>query len=89
MTVCKHVYYGGHVQGVGFRYTTRGLAEGFPVTGYVRNLPGGDVEVVVQGESDHVEAFLAALAGRMADYIDKTTVQDAQPGSYRDFSIRY
>lgn len=89
MIVCKHVYYGGHVQGVGFRYTTRGLAEGFPVTGYVRNLPGGDVEVVVQGESDQVEAFLASLARHMADYIDRTSVQDEQPGTYHDFSIRH
>lgn len=89
MIVCKHVYYAGHVQGVGFRYTTRRLAEGFPVIGYVRNLPGGDVELVAQGETAAVDAFLTALGRQMADYIDNTTIQDEPPGSFDDFSIRY
>lgn len=89
MIVCKHVYYFGRVQGVGFRYTTRGLAAGFLVAGYVRNLPQGDVEVVVQGEADQVDAFLASLARRMVDYIENTTVHDATPGNFSGFSIRH
>lgn len=89
MNVCKHVHYTGHVQGVGFRYTTQRLAEGFPVTGYVQNLPSGDVELVVQGKAEPVEKFLAALSQKMAGYIVNTTIQDEAPGSFTDFSIRY
>lgn len=89
MNVCKRVHYSGHVQGVGFRYTTSRLAEGLPVTGYVRNLPNGEVELVVQGEAEPVERFLAALSDKMAGYVDKTTIQDEAPGSFSDFSIRH
>jgi acylphosphatase len=89
MPICKRVTYTGRVQGVGFRYTAQGLAEGFPITGYVRNLSNGNVELVAQGEADQVEAFLGALAKRMANYIRKTTVVDESPENYQGFEIRY
>ena len=89
MAVCKHAIYSGRVQGVGFRYTTERLAERFPVTGYVRNLPNGDVEVVAEGQPQQVEAFLAAVAERMANYIAQSRVQDEMPGGYQEFTVRY
>jgi len=88
MTVCKRVLYSGRVQGVGFRYTAHSLAAGHPVAGYVRNLPSGEVELVVEGEDNAVEAFLAAVARRMAGYISSTTVQDIAPTGQRGFQIR-
>ncbi len=87
-TVGKRVLYSGHVQGVGFRYTAQSLASGYPVAGYVRNLPSGEVELVAEGEENAVEAFLAAVAQRMAGYISETTVQDAAPTAQRGFRIR-
>ena len=59
MTVCKRVLYSGRVQGVGFRYTAHGLAQGYDVAGYVRNLPGGEVVLVnhVSAESGPRAAF--------------------------------
>src|SRR5262245_5170422 len=75
MTVCKLVRYSGHVQGVGFRYATQRLAEGLPVAGYVRNLPDGDVEVVVEGDAEQVDALLTALGRQMAGYIAQCTQQ--------------
>jgi acylphosphatase len=87
--VCKRVLYSGRVQGVGFRYTTQGLAASHPVAGYVRNLPTGAVELVAEGEADDVEMFLAAVARRMASYIRDTTVQDAAPSGQRGFHIRH
>jgi acylphosphatase len=89
MTVCKHVRYTGRVQGVGFRYTVQGLAEQFPVAGYVRNLPDGSVEVVAEGSADQVEAFLAAIDQRMAAYIRKRVVSDEAPGGHEGFRIRF
>lgn len=88
-TVCKHVLYSGRVQGVGFRYTAQALAGGYPIAGYVRNLPNGEVELVAEGEDSVVEAFLAAVAQRMAAYIRNTTVQDAAPSGQRGFQIRH
>ena len=42
-------HFSGRVQGVGFRYLTRQLAQGFAVTGQVRNLPDGQVQVIAEG----------------------------------------
>ena len=88
-TVCKRVIYSGHVQGVGFRYTAQGLARGFPVTGYVRNLPSGEVELVAEGEPAQVEAFLAAVARQMAGYITHTSVREEPPSGFAEFRIRH
>jgi acylphosphatase len=89
MTICRHVRYTGRVQGVGFRYTAQWLAERFPVGGYVRNLPDGSVELVAQGEAEQVDAFLAAVAERMAGYIERTEVREETPGGYHGFRIRH
>lgn len=55
------ILYSGHVQGVGFRYTVRRVAEGFEVVGWVRNLPDGRVELVAEGEPAELEAFRQAI----------------------------
>lgn len=89
MTTCKHVTYSGHVQGVGFRYTAQRLAARYPVAGYVRNLAGGDVELVAEGPADEVEAFLGAVAERLADYIEHTTVKDETPAGHQGFQVRH
>ena len=47
-----HILYEGRVQGVGFRYTTKSVANGFEVTGTVRNLTDGRVELVAEGERE-------------------------------------
>src|SRR5687768_8221770 len=51
------IFYSGRVQGVGFRYTAKMLARGFEVTGTVRNLLDGRVELVAEGAREELEAF--------------------------------
>ncbi len=87
MTTCKHVYYSGRVQGVGFRYTAQRLAEQYPVAGYVRNLGNGDVELLAEGPADEVQAFLDAVARHMAPYIRRTAVHDEAPAGHQGFRI--
>jgi acylphosphatase len=53
--------YSGHVQGVGFRYSVKTLTTGYEVTGTVRNLPDGRVELAAEGTRDELEAFLVAI----------------------------
>jgi acylphosphatase len=87
----KLVYYEGRVQGVGFRFTTKQLARGFEVTGWVRNLADGRVELCAVGEPVEVAAFLreleeeSALAGniRGAERSDVPV-----PDGLRGFTIR-
>jgi acylphosphatase len=75
------IFYSGHVQGVGFRYTTKTVAAGFEVTGTVRNLPDGRVELIAEGTHAELEAFCAAirdagLSGLIRD--ESVTWSDAQ-----------
>ena len=56
-----HVLYSGRVQGVGFRYTAKTVATGFEVTGVVRNLPDGRVELIAEGLKDELEGFQQAI----------------------------
>jgi acylphosphatase len=86
--VCKRVLYEGRVQGVGFRFTAIDLAAGYPVAGWVRNLPTGDVELVAEGAADQVDGFLAAVADRMAGNIARSTVQESPPTGLAGFHVR-
>ena len=56
-----HIYYSGRVQGVGFRYTVKTVAMGFEVSGTVRNLPDGRVELAAEGAREELEAFRKAI----------------------------
>lgn len=73
------MHFSGRVQGVGFRYTTASVAESFAVTGTVRNLPDGRVELIAEGAADVIDRFIAAVQEAMAGYIDKTESADSSP----------
>ncbi len=89
--ICRvTVQYSGTVQGVGFRYTTQRQADRFEVTGYVRNLPDGRVEVVAEGRRAEIENFLAAVQDATAGYVtDRKVTESPGTGQYRRFSIAY
>jgi len=59
--IARQIFYTGRVQGVGFRFSVKQLAKGFEVTGWVRNLPDGRVELQVMGEEEEVKEFLQEL----------------------------
>jgi acylphosphatase len=83
------VLYSGTVQGVGFRYTARGVASGFEVTGSVRNLPDGTVELVAEGERPELEAFQQAIRDSgLGSLIRQEMVSWSEPqGNLRGFEI--
>jgi acylphosphatase len=55
------MYYSGPVQGVGFRYAVRTAAAGFEITGTVRNLDDGRVELIAEGDRAELEGLLEAV----------------------------
>jgi len=57
------IFYSGRVQGVGFRYTAKTVAAGFEITGTVRNLPDGRVELIAEGDRAELEAYRDAIRG--------------------------
>ena len=85
------VFYEGNVQGVGFRWSVRNVAKGFDVTGFVRNLRDGRVELQVAGNEEEVRAFLEAiLRSELRAHIKKhTETQLAEPATFRGFEIRH
>ena len=84
------VIFSGQVQGVGFRYTSRSVARGFDVTGTVRNLSDGTVELEAQGDRTEVESFLDGLKSEMSHYIRSADVSwvEAHAGEF-DFRITF
>lgn len=83
------VLYSGRVQGVGFRYTVRTVAAGFEVSGTVRNLADGRVELVAEGEKPELELFRAAIRdeGLAANIRGEAVTWSEALGGFRGFEI--
>ncbi len=84
------VYFSGRVQGVGFRYTTRRISRAHRVSGYVRNLPDGRVEVVAEGDRVEVAGFIKHIVESMDGYIRDRDVHHLDAtGEFDGFDIRF
>lgn len=83
------VFFTGHVQGVGFRYTTLQVAKEYEVTGFVRNLVDGRVHLEAEGERAEIEAFLKGIADAMPGHIRKIERSgEHRPRQFQGFAIR-
>ncbi len=89
--ISRQVFFEGNVQGVGFRWSVKQVARGFDVTGWVRNLPDGRVELQVGGEEEEVRAFLAAIGqSELRAHIRKQEeLALAEAPAIRGFAIRH
>lgn len=89
--IALRVYVSGLVQGVGYRAFTRRLAQSYGLSGWVRNLPDGRVEVFLQGDRDVVWQLLKELwYGPPAGRVDRMEVLKEVPNhEERDFTVRY
>ena len=87
--IARQVFYEGRVQGVGFRYSCKSIARGFDVTGSVRNLDDGRVELQCGGEAEEVTAFIEAIGeSDLKAHIKKQTVLPIPPlAGIRGFEI--
>ncbi|MDD8047075.1 MAG: acylphosphatase [Verrucomicrobiota bacterium] len=90
MKICR-ITYKGEVQGVGFRWTAQRISRLFDVTGWVRNLSSGEVELTAAGDEREVRAFLQAIreselgvgiSGELEAWAETET-------GFEGFSIRY
>jgi acylphosphatase len=91
VTASVQVLYEGNVQGVGFRWSVRNVAKGFDVTGSVRNLRDGRVELQAAGDEEEVRAFLEAiLQSELRAHIRKHSETPLpNPPAFRGFEIRH
>lgn len=89
-TARRTVYFSGRVQGVGFRYATQRIAVRYEVTGFVRNLPDGRVELVAEGAVDQLDDFRSAIRCDMGTYIEAEGVtESAATGEFDAFRIAF
>lgn len=86
-----HLLIKGRVQGVYYRAFTRDIANQLGLAGWVRNLPGGEVEVLLEGERDHIERAIkhchSGPPGASVDGIE--VIWEDYQGDMRGFQIRY
>ena len=84
-----HIFYSGHVQGVGFRYTVKSVAAGYEAAGTVRNLLDGRVELVAEGTREELEAFRQAIreAGLESLIRNEDVTWSEATGEFRGFEI--
>ncbi|MGD8786227.1 MAG: acylphosphatase [Phycisphaerales bacterium] len=88
--IAKHVIFKGRVQGVGFRYTTRRIADRYQLTGFVRNLPDGTVEMLAQGSSKDIDGCMRDIEEYFSGYVRDTKVNEIPPDpKYIDFQITF
>lgn len=90
-TVRARVRISGRVQGVYFRQTTAQEANRLGVFGWVRNLPDGDVEAVIEGRDEDVDRLIAwCHHGPPAARVDDVSVSwETVTGQFRGFSVTY
>jgi acylphosphatase len=81
----------GYVQGVFFRAFVSRRAEELGLSGYVRNLPGGAVEVLAEGEKEQLEKLIGYLkVGPPSAKVEKVVTEWGEySGKYSGFSVRY
>lgn len=86
-----HAYISGRVQMVGFRYNTRNRAQKLGITGWVRNLSDGRVEVLGEGTQEQLNNFLSWLrqGPRMANVSNIDYSMEKNDAQFTHFSIRH
>ncbi len=88
--ICVHVRISGMVQGVFYRAFTRDKAKELGVNGWVRNIPGGGVEAVLEGERQKVGELLAMMKnGPAGSMVSGVELSELKCKGYEDFKIIY
>jgi acylphosphatase len=84
-----HVFVSGGVQGVFFRYETRERARAHGLGGWVRNLPDGRVEAVIEGPARAVQAVVDwCRQGPTGARVSEVEVTDEEPEGLDTFEVR-
>ncbi len=86
----RHVIFIGRVQGVGFRFTAHRMAQRQQLTGFVRNLPDGTVEMLAQGPAQGIDDCIRDIKEYFGDYLRETRIQEIPTDpKYKDFRITF
>jgi len=79
----------GRVQGVFFRTESKKMAESLRLTGWVRNLDDGSVDIHAEGDAENLETFIAwCCRGPPAAEVDGVDSTSAEEAGYRTFDVK-
>ena len=88
--IAKHIIFVGRVQGVGFRFTAFNAANRHQLTGFVRNLPDGAVEMLTQGPAQAVDDCIRDIKESFSGYIRETKIKEIPSNPQcKDFKITF
>ncbi len=86
----EHIIFTGRVQGVGFRYRAKYLAQHYGVTGWIRNHYDGSVEAQMQGREEDIDKIIQSLQEDTYIRIDWITRERLElEAEERRFSVKY
>ena len=86
--VRQHIVFHGRVQGVGFRYTAKYLAQSLELTGWVKNLTDGRVEAELQGQAELVDSFVERISQRGRIVVEFVEEEDRELCYEEGFEVR-
>ena len=86
----KHIIFVGRVQGVGFRFTAFDIANRYNLTGIVRNLLDGTVEMITQGHSENINDCITDIREMFGNHIREAKIEEIPLNpKYKDFKITF
>ncbi len=87
---CAHIIVTGKVQGVFFRDNTRKKAAELGLTGYVKNMPDGDVEIVAEGDENKINELVKFVEkGPGIARVAGVKVKHKEPENFKGFEMKY
>jgi len=83
-----HIYYNGRVQGVGFRFSAEYIAQELNLTGWIKNLPDGRVELIAEGDEGILKKLIDEIENRMGSYVSNQLVYwEEFKGEFEHFGV--
>ena len=74
--IAKQIIFSGRVQGVGFRFISHRIAQRYDITGQVKNLPDGSVELIAQGRADDIDNYLRDIEETFSNHLRDQKITD-------------
>ena len=88
--IARHIVFIGRVQGVGFRFTVLNVANHCQLTGQVRNLIDGSVEMIAQGPPEDIDDCIQQINDVYQGSVKETKINEVPfNAQYEDFKITF
>lgn len=84
------MFYSGKVQGVGFRMNAQYISHRLGITGWVKNLPNGQVEIIAEADEERINSFLQEMKQSFSVYIENVDITWEEPtNEFTVFGVRF